>query len=47
MLTLFGVIPISINGLVNARSGLPAAAGTNETIQNIDTEFAPTRRVYP
>jgi hypothetical protein len=47
VLTLFGFIPISINGLVNTQSGLPAAAGTNETIQNIDTEFAPTRRVYP
>jgi hypothetical protein len=47
VLTLFGFIPISINGLVNSQSGLPAAAGTNETIQNIDTEFAPTRRVYP
>jgi hypothetical protein len=46
-LTLFGFIPVSINGLVNAQSGLPAPAGTNETVQNIDTEFAPVWRVYP
>jgi hypothetical protein len=46
-LTLFGFIPISINGLVNSQSGLPAPAGTNETVQNIDVEFAPVSRVYP
>jgi hypothetical protein len=38
VLTLFGFIPISINGLVNAASGLPAAAGTNETVQNFNAE---------
>jgi hypothetical protein len=38
VLTLFGFIPISINGLVNAQSGLPAAAGTNETRQVFDAE---------
>jgi hypothetical protein len=47
VLTLFGFIPISINGLVNSSSGLPAAAGTNETVQNIDIEMAPSSRVYP
>lgn len=47
VLTLFGFIPISINGLVNSQSGLPAAAGTNETVQNIDMELAPSGRVYP
>ena len=36
VLTLFGFIPISINGLVNTASGLPAAAGTNTTVQNFD-----------
>lgn len=46
-LTLFGFIPISINGLVNSTSGLPAAAGTNETVQEIDTEIAPRTKVYP
>lgn len=47
VLTLFGFIPISINGLVNAESGLPAASGTNETTQIIDTEIAEPTRVYP
>ena len=47
VLTLFGFIPISINGLVNTQSGLPAAAGTNETIQNFDTEIAGPEVVYP
>jgi hypothetical protein len=47
VLTLFGFIPISINGLVNSSSGLPAAAGTNETVQNIDTEIVEVGLVYP
>lgn len=47
VLTLFGFIPISINGLVNSQSGLPAAAGTNETQQNFDLEVAFPFRVYP
>lgn len=46
VLTLFGFIPISINGLVNSQSGLPAASG-NETTQNIDTEVVDVRTVYP
>ena len=46
VLTLFGFIPISINGLVNAQSGLPAATG-NETTQNIVTELVDVRKVYP
>lgn len=46
-LTLFGFIPISINGLVNEQSGLPAAAGTNETVQNINTEIVGATTVYP
>jgi len=47
VLTLFGFIPISINGLVNSQSGLPAPAGTNETVQIIDTELAPRAFIYP
>jgi hypothetical protein len=47
VLTLFGFIPISINGLVNTQSGLPAPAGTNETVQNADMEIAASSRVYP
>ena len=46
-LTLFGFIPISINGIVEAASGLPAKAGTNSTTQNIDTELAESELVYP
>jgi hypothetical protein len=47
VLTLFGFIPISINGLVNSESGLPAASGTNETTQVTDEEIAEPSRVYP
>jgi hypothetical protein len=46
-LTLFGFIPVSLNGLVNLQAGLPSPAGTNETIQNIDMELAPVSKVYP
>lgn len=47
VLTLFGFIPISINGLVNSQSGLPSPAGTNETRQNFDLESTPVAKVYP
>jgi hypothetical protein len=46
-LTLFGFLPISINGLVNSQSGLPSPAGTNETVQNFDGEVALRSAVYP
>jgi hypothetical protein len=42
-----GLINISIDSLVNLTSGLPAAAGTNETIQEVDTEAAFYEFVYP
>lgn len=44
-LTLFGFIPISINGLVNTASGLPAATG-NETNQNVNVELVAQEEVY-
>jgi len=47
VLTLFGFIPISINGLVNTQSGLPSAAGRNETVQVTETELAFPQFVYP
>jgi hypothetical protein len=47
VLTLFGFLPISINGLVNSQSGLPSPAGTNETKQNFDLELTPQEVVYP
>jgi hypothetical protein len=46
VLTLFGFIPVSINGLVDSASGLPAAAGTNETVQNFNTELAVPALVF-
>jgi hypothetical protein len=46
-LVLFGFLPISINGLVNSQSGLPSAAGTNETVQHFDGEFVERSVVYP
>jgi hypothetical protein len=46
VLNLFG-IPIGINGLVDEQSGLPAAAGTNETKQNLDLELTAQETVYP
>lgn len=47
VLTLFGFIPVSINGLVNSQSGLPAAAGTNETRQKTNSELVFSSLVYP
>jgi hypothetical protein len=47
VLTLFGFIPVSINGLVNSQSGLPSAAGKNETKQEMDLELAESSLVYP
>lgn len=46
-LTLLGFLPISLDPLVNAQSGLPAPAGTNETVQNYDAELVESRLVYP
>jgi hypothetical protein len=47
VLTLPGYIPISINGLINSLSGLPAPAGTNSAILNFDTELVESAVVYP
>lgn len=46
VLTLFGFIPISINGLVNAQSGLPSAAGNNETVQEFDAQIVSAELAY-
>jgi hypothetical protein len=46
-LVLFGFIPISINGLVDEVSGLPAKAGTNESVQNFSIELTEQSLVYP
>ncbi|HEY8815886.1 MAG TPA: hypothetical protein VIP57_12380 [Candidatus Dormibacteraeota bacterium] len=45
-LTLFGFIPISLNGFVNSQAGLPSAAGNNEAVQNINIEIAQQEVVY-
>lgn len=47
VLTLFGFIPISINGLVNEQSGLPSAAGHNATSQSFNIEATESALVYP
>lgn len=36
-----------INALVNLQAGLPAAAGTNEAVQEADAALAPIQAVYP
>ena len=46
-LVLFGFIPISINGLIDEISGLPAAAGTNEAVQDFNLELTYREFVYP
>lgn len=46
-LKLFGFIPISLNGFVNEQSGLPSAAGHNETRQKFNIEFTSQSLVYP
>jgi hypothetical protein len=45
-LVLFGFIPISINGLVDEFSGLPAESG-NETVQYATLELVASKKVYP
>ena len=47
VLKLFGFIPIGLNSFVNSQAGLPAAAGTNEAVQNFDLEFVERTAVYP
>lgn len=47
VLTLFGFLPVNIDGLVNSQSGLPSPAGTNETVQTADTALVETQYVYP
>lgn len=42
-----GALHIPINGLVNAASGLPAAAGTNEAVLNFDLATVAPKVVYP
>jgi hypothetical protein len=43
---LFGAPLVSLDSVVNLLAGLPAAAGTNETIQNFELEIASRKLVY-
>ena len=47
VLTLFGYLPISLNGPINTQSALPSAAGNNQAILGFETEFAGAELVYP
>lgn len=46
-LTLFGFLPVDLDPLVDLQSGLPSAAGHNETIQHVETEIGFSELVYP
>lgn len=47
VLTLFGYIPISLNGPINTQNALPSAAGNNQAILGFETENAGVELVYP
>ena len=47
VLNLLGLLGLDANALVNLQTGLPAAAGINETQQEIDIELAGVESVYP
>ncbi|HEX5610075.1 MAG TPA: hypothetical protein VFX45_08290 [Solirubrobacterales bacterium] len=47
VLNLLGLLGLDANALVNLQSGLPAAAGRNETQQEIDIDLAGIESVYP
>jgi hypothetical protein len=42
-----GLLSINIDSVIDLASGLPSAAGTNETVQNYDIEIVETELVYP
>jgi hypothetical protein len=46
VLTLFGFIPVNIDGVINLASGLPASTG-NFTSQNYNIEIVESELVYP
>lgn len=47
VLNLLGLLGLDLNAIVNVQNGLPAAAGRNETKQEIDIELAGIESVYP
>jgi hypothetical protein len=44
---ILGLIPVNIDAIVNLQSGLPSAAGTNETVQEFEAEQVVRTKVYP
>jgi hypothetical protein len=46
VLTLLGFLPVSLDSVVNSQAGLPAAAGTNEAVQDIDEEITLRDSIY-
>ncbi|HYP54986.1 MAG TPA: hypothetical protein VEQ41_01610 [Solirubrobacterales bacterium] len=46
-LNVLGLPLLNIDALINAQSGLPSPAGTNETVQTWDGEAAEAITVYP
>jgi len=46
VLTLFGFIPVNIDGVIDLASGLPASTG-NYTTQNYNIEIVESELVYP
>jgi hypothetical protein len=42
-----GLLHVAIDGLVDIQSGLPSAAGHNETKQNFNLEIATPETIYP
>ncbi len=46
VLTLLGFLPVSLDGVVNLQAGLPAAAGTNEAVQDLNEEITLQESVY-
>jgi hypothetical protein len=47
VLTVPGMLPLSINGLINSAMGLPAAAGRSEAVMNVDISIVDRFFVYP
>lgn len=46
VLNLLGFLPVSLDGAVNLASGLPSAAGKNETTQNFNAELVNSEFPY-
>jgi hypothetical protein len=47
VLSVPGMLPLSINGLINSAMGLPATAGRSEAVMNLDMALVISEFVYP